>query len=91
MVKTFHVLYMQVPGSIIVSAHSESHSFDASQINMSHVISSFNFGKKVTPKTMSDLKRLRQYIESHDKLAGKSYINVEDRANVTVSSLMQHL
>ncbi|PWA82741.1 Endoplasmic reticulum vesicle transporter, C-terminal [Artemisia annua] len=79
----------KVPGSIIVSAHSESHSFDASQINMSHVISSFNFGKKVIPKTMNDLKRLRHYIESHDKLAGKSYMNVEDRANVTIEHYLQ--
>nr|GEU93211.1 protein disulfide isomerase-like 5-4 [Tanacetum cinerariifolium] len=79
----------KVPGSIIVSPRSESHSFDASQINMSHVISSFNFGKKVTPKTMSDLKRLRHYIESHDKLAGKSYINVEDHADVTIEHYLQ--
>ncbi|GJY98683.1 disulfide isomerase-like protein 5-4 [Tanacetum coccineum] len=79
----------KVPGSIVVSPRSESHSFDASQINMSHVISSFNFGKKVTPKTMSDLKRLRHYIESHDKLAGKSYINVEDRTNVTIEHYLQ--
>ncbi|XP_076905495.1 protein disulfide isomerase-like 5-4 [Bidens hawaiensis] len=79
----------KVPGDIIVSARSESHSFDASRINMSHVINSFNFGKKVTPRMMSDLKRLRPYIESHDKLASKAYINFENRANVTIEHYLQ--
>ncbi|KAI3686234.1 hypothetical protein L1987_79908 [Smallanthus sonchifolius] len=79
----------KVPGSIIVSARSESHSFDASRINMSHVINSFNFGKKVTPRLMSDIKRLKPYIESHDKLAGKAYINLEERANVTIEHYLQ--
>ncbi|KAL7598844.1 hypothetical protein Lser_V15G21017 [Lactuca serriola] len=79
----------KVPGNIIISARSESHSFDASQMNMSHVISSFTFGKKVTPKMMSDLKRLRPYIENHDKLAGNSYINTGDKANVTIEHYLQ--
>ncbi|KAK1407044.1 hypothetical protein QVD17_38654 [Tagetes erecta] len=79
----------KVPGTLIVSARSESHSFDASHINMSHVINSFNFGKKVTPRLMSDLKRLKPYIESHDKLAGRAYINIEDRANVTIEHYIQ--
>ncbi|KAM0010913.1 putative endoplasmic reticulum vesicle transporter [Helianthus debilis subsp. tardiflorus] len=80
---------MQVPGDIIVSARSESHSFDASRINISHVINSFNFGKKVTPRVISDLKRLRPYIESHDKLASKAYITLEDRVNVTIEHYLQ--
>ncbi|KAJ0762799.1 putative Thioredoxin domain-containing protein [Helianthus annuus] len=66
----------KVPDDIIVSARSESHSFDALRINMSHVINNFNFGKKVTPRVMSDLKRLRPYIKSHDKLASKAYITL---------------
>ncbi|KAJ0590837.1 putative RNA recognition motif domain, nucleotide-binding alpha-beta plait domain superfamily [Helianthus annuus] len=37
----------KVPDDIIVSARSESHSFDALRINMSHVINNFNFGKKI--------------------------------------------
>ncbi|KAL4566829.1 hypothetical protein LXL04_030954 [Taraxacum kok-saghyz] len=79
----------KVPGDIIISARSDSHSFDASLMNMSHVISSFTFGKKVTPKMMSDLKRLRPYIENHDKLAGNAYINTDDSANVTIEHYLQ--
>ncbi|MFS7940658.1 putative endoplasmic reticulum vesicle transporter [Helianthus anomalus] len=79
----------KVPGDIILLARSESHSFDASLINMSHVINSFNFGKKVTPRVISDLKRLRPYIESHDKLARKAYITLEDRVNVTIEHYLQ--
>ncbi|PHT84886.1 hypothetical protein T459_13329 [Capsicum annuum] len=35
----------QVPGNLIISARSEAHSFDASQMNMSHVTFSFSFGE----------------------------------------------
>ncbi|KAK9080652.1 hypothetical protein SSX86_000410 [Deinandra increscens subsp. villosa] len=79
----------KVSGNIIIATHSESHSFDYSHINMSHVINSFNFGNKMTPTMMSDLKRLRPYIKSHDKLAGKAYINFEDRENVTIEHHLQ--
>lgn len=81
-----HIL--QVPGNLIISARSASHSFDASQMNMSHVISHFSFGKKITPGVMSDLKRLMPYIGlSHDRLNGLSYISnpSDSDANVTVS------
>ncbi|PHU29691.1 Protein disulfide-isomerase 5-4 [Capsicum chinense] len=33
-----------VPGNLVISAHSTGYSFDASQMNMSHVISNFLFG-----------------------------------------------
>ncbi|KAF3617655.1 putative Early nodulin-like protein 9, partial [Capsicum annuum] len=48
----------KVPGNLIISARSASHSFDASQMNISHVISSFSFGKTITPKVMRDIKLL---------------------------------
>lgn len=79
---------MQVPGNLIVSARSASHSFDSSQMNMSHVISHFSFGKKITPRVMSDLKRLLPHLGgSHDRLNGLSYISnpSDSNANVTVS------
>ncbi|KVH99074.1 hypothetical protein Ccrd_022642 [Cynara cardunculus var. scolymus] len=80
----------KVPGNLVISARSESHSFDASLMNMSHIISNFTFGKKVTPRMMNDLRRLHHYTQTtHDKLSGKVYINVEDRANVTIEHYLQ--
>lgn len=71
-----------------MAARSGSHSFDASQMNMSHVISHFSFGMKISPKLMSDAKRLIPYIgQSHDKLNGRSFINHHEiGSHVTVSS-----
>ena len=79
----------QVPGNLVIAARSAAHSFDASRMNMSHVISSFSFGKKITPRAMSDIKRILPYIGvSHDKLNGKAYLtDPDDHANVTVSLL----
>ncbi|XP_071725815.1 protein disulfide isomerase-like 5-4 isoform X1 [Rutidosis leptorrhynchoides] len=81
----------KVPGNLVISAHSGAHSFDSSLMNMSHVISSFSFGKKITPRVMSDIKRILPYIGvSHDKLTGKSYLtDPDDRANVTVEHYLQ--
>lgn len=80
---------MQVPGNLVISAHSGIHSFDASQMNMSHFISHLSFGRMIAPKVMSDVKRLIPYLgRSHERLNGRSFINHRDiGANVTVSSL----
>lgn len=81
-------LFLQVPGNLIISASSGVHSFDASQMNMSHVISHLSFGRKISPRVLSDVKRLIPYIGgSHDRLNGRSFINHRDvGANVTVST-----
>jgi len=78
---------LQVPGNLIISARSDAHSFDASQMNMSHVVHHLSFGKKLSPKLMSDVQRLIPYVgNSHDRLDGLSFINSHDfGANVTVS------
>lgn len=78
---------MQVPGNLIISAHSGTHSFDASQMNMSHVISHFSFGKMISPRVISDVKRLVPYLGgSYDRLNGRTFINHREiGANVTVS------
>lgn len=86
-----YVRVKKVPGNLIISAHSGSHSFDASQMNMSHVISHFSFGKSITPKVMSDVKRLVPHIgRSYDRLNGRSFINHRDvDANVTIEHYLQ--
>lgn len=65
----------KVPGNLLVSARSGSHSFDASKMNMSHVIYHLSFGKKISPRVMSDVKRIIPYLgASHDKLDRKSVV-----------------
>jgi hypothetical protein len=78
---------LQVPGNLIISARSDAHSFDASQMNMSHVVHHLSFGKKLSPMVMNEVKRLIPYVgNSHDRLDGLSFINSHDfGANATVS------
>lgn len=78
---------LQVPGNLIISARSGAHSFDTSEMNMSHIISHLSFGRKLSPKVMSDVQRLIPYLGgSHDRLNGRSFINHREvGANVTVS------
>ena len=77
----------QVPGNLIISAHSGAHSFDSSKMNMSHVVSHLSFGRMFSPRLLTDMRRLLPYIgQSHDKLNEKAFINQHEfGANVTVS------
>ncbi|KHG23746.1 Protein disulfide-isomerase 5-3 -like protein [Gossypium arboreum] len=86
-----YVRVKKVPGNLIISARSGSHSFDASKMNMSHVISHLSFGKTVSPQVLNDVKRLIPYLgRSHDKLNGRSFINHRDLdANVTIEHYLQ--
>ncbi|KAG6536683.1 hypothetical protein ZIOFF_001743 [Zingiber officinale] len=82
----------KVPGNLVFSAHSGAHSFDPSQINVSHVVSQFSFGKKLSTRMMSEVKRLTPYLgASHDRLMGQSYITHHDHAhdNVTIEHYLQ--
>ncbi|KAL2986351.1 hypothetical protein AAZX31_12G201600 [Glycine max] len=86
-----YVRVKKVPGNLIISARSNAHSFDASQMNMSHVINHLSFGRKVSLRVMSDVKRLIPYVgSSHDRLNGRSFINTHDLgANVTIEHYLQ--
>ncbi|XP_071907513.1 protein disulfide isomerase-like 5-4 isoform X1 [Coffea arabica] len=82
----------KVPGNLVISARSPSHSFDFSQMNMSHVISHFSFGKKINPRERSDVKRLLPYLfRSYDRLSGLSYISnpSDSNENVTIEHYLQ--
>lgn len=81
----------KVPGNLVISARSGAHSFDASQMNMSHVISHLSFGKKISPRLLSDLKRMGPYLGgSHDKLNGRSYMSHRvSNENVTIEHYLQ--
>ncbi|KAK7257327.1 hypothetical protein RIF29_31213 [Crotalaria pallida] len=86
-----YVRVKKVPGNLIISARSDAHSFDASQMNMSHVVHHLFFGRKISAMTMNDVKRLLPYIgSSHDRLKGRSFINTRDfEGNVTIEHYIQ--
>ncbi|CAK8577186.1 unnamed protein product [Lathyrus sativus] len=86
-----YVRVKKVPGSLVVSARSDAHSFDASQMNMSHVVDHLTFGKKVMPRALSDVKHWIPYIgRNHDRLNGRSFINTRDlEGNVTIDHYIQ--
>ncbi|XP_058219998.1 protein disulfide isomerase-like 5-4 [Rhododendron vialii] len=82
----------KVPGNLVISARSGAHSFDASKMNMSHIISHLSFGKKITPEVMRDMQRVVPYLGgSHDKLNGRHYITntLDSNANVTIEHYLQ--
>lgn len=86
-----YVRVKKVPGNLIISARSDAHSFDASQMNMSHVIHHLSFGRRISPRVMKDVKRLIPLIGiSHDRLNGRTFINNRDLgANVTIEHYLQ--
>lgn len=86
-----HVRVKKVPGNLVISARSGSHSFDTSTMNMSHIISHLSFGRTIAPRVMSDVKRLIPYLgRSHDRLNGREFINHRDLgANVTIEHYLQ--
>ncbi|CAM8887830.1 unnamed protein product [Rhodiola kirilowii] len=81
----------KVPGNLIISAHSDSHSFDASLMNMSHVISHLSFGNMMNARMFTDMRRLAPYVgKSHDRLEGKAFITPHDaKENVTIEHYLQ--
>ncbi|GFS29184.1 PDI-like 5-3 [Actinidia rufa] len=82
----------KVPGNLVISARSGVHSFDASKMNMSHIISHLSFGRKISPSVMSDMKRVVPHLGgSHDKLNGRAYITHpgDANANVTIEHYLQ--
>ncbi|XP_057461600.1 protein disulfide isomerase-like 5-4 isoform X1 [Actinidia eriantha] len=82
----------KVPGNLVISARSGVHSFDASKMNMSHIISHLSFGRKISPAVMSDMKRVVPHLGgSHDKLNGRAYITHpgDANANVTIEHYLQ--
>ncbi|CAL5392955.1 unnamed protein product [Camellia sinensis] len=82
----------KVPGNLVISARSGSHSFDSSKMNMSHIISHLSFGKKISAAAMSDMKRMLPYLGvSHDKLDGQEYIIHPggSNADVTIEHYLQ--
>ncbi|XP_031501169.1 protein disulfide isomerase-like 5-4 [Nymphaea colorata] len=82
----------KVPGNLVISAHSGAHSFDASLMNMSHVVNHFSFGKRLSARMLHEVKRLTPYLGgSTDRLTGTAYITRQgdENANVTIEHYLQ--
>ncbi|XP_058072629.1 protein disulfide isomerase-like 5-4 [Magnolia sinica] len=82
----------KVPGNLIISADSGEHSFDASLINVSHVISHLSFGRKLSPRMLYEVRRLTPYLgENVDRLTGRSYMihHGDTNDNVTIEHYLQ--
>ncbi|CAN0899934.1 Protein disulfide-isomerase 5-4 [Linum grandiflorum] len=86
-----YVRVKKVPGNLIISARSGSHSFDPSQMNMSHVVSHLSFGMRFSARALDEAKRLMPYIGvSHDRLNGRTFINQRDLGTyVTIEHYLQ--
>jgi hypothetical protein len=52
------VLVKKVPGALYVSAQSESHSFVAGAMNMSHAVGELYLGHRLAPRKQAELARL---------------------------------
>ncbi|KAL0788256.1 hypothetical protein Bca101_004502 [Brassica carinata] len=86
-----YVRVKKVPGNLVISAHSGAHSFDSSQMNMSHVVTHLSFGRMIDPRLLTDMKRSLPYLgQSHDRLDEKAFINQHEfGANVTIEHYLQ--
>ncbi|KAI8473082.1 MAG: protein disulfide isomerase [Monoraphidium minutum] len=62
------VLVKKVPGTLHFGARAEGHSFDHAWMNMTHVVHSFYFGSKPSPRKLWELKRLHPGGLSNDWL-----------------------
>ncbi|KAF6159445.1 hypothetical protein GIB67_032216 [Kingdonia uniflora] len=85
------VCVKKVLGYLVSSAHLESHSFDPSQMNISHVISHLSFDKKISLRLLAEVKRITPYLGgSIDRLNGRQYIKRHgEQTNVTIEHYLQ--
>jgi hypothetical protein len=72
------VLVKKVPGTLHFAARSESHTFDHSWMNMSHVIHAFTFGSRPSVRKYQMLQKLHPAgleTEWADKLHGQTHMS----------------
>lgn len=84
------VLVKKVPGSLFVTAHSPSHSFEHEMMNMTHHVKSFFIGGSLSAQRIHELRRLLPAPlppNWMDKLAGQDYTS--DTVNTTHEHYLQ--
>lgn len=77
--------HSQVPGNLMVSAHSASHSFDAATMNLTHHVGLLSFGRQLTARMTREVQRLAPHLRqpNEDRLTGEIFLS--EKPNVTVS------
>ena len=84
-------LVKKVPGTLHFGARSEGHSFDHTWMNLTHVVHSFYFGSRPTPKKYYSLQKLhpaglspdwsdklhdQQFVSEHTQSTHEHYLQV---------------
>ncbi|KAH8971895.1 hypothetical protein BDL97_02G166700 [Sphagnum fallax] len=78
----------KVPGELMISAHSGSHSFDAAKMNMTHRVGLFSFGNKHSRRSMKGVNHLFPELDSDvDRLTGEFFVS--DHENITHDHYLQ--
>ncbi|KAH7285273.1 hypothetical protein KP509_33G019900 [Ceratopteris richardii] len=78
----------KVPGNLMISAHSGSHSFDVSTMNMTHYVSDFSFGRRLPLNKLKEVMRLTpQLVSQGDHLPVKVYVS--EHENITHEHYLQ--
>lgn len=76
-------LVWQVPGELMISAHSGSHSFDATSMNMTHYVGFFSFGRKTSWRSVHWVNEMLPALDSNiDRLTGQVFPS--EYENITV-------
>jgi len=74
----------QVPGELMISAHSGAHSFDAANMNMTHYVGFFSFGRKLSWRSVHWVNELLPELDTNvDRLTGNIFTS--EHENITVS------
>eukprot|EP00850_Spirogloea_muscicola_P010995 SM000066S20470 [mRNA] locus=s66:561351:566363:+ [translate_table: standard] len=82
------VLVKKVPGNLMVSASSGSHSFDPASMNMSHAVDHLSFGRKLARWRQDELRRLTPHLpQLPDRLTGNLFVSHHD--NLTHDHYLQ--
>ncbi|XP_073394971.1 protein disulfide isomerase-like 5-4 [Physcomitrium patens] len=64
----------KVPGELMISAHSGSHSFDATSMNMTHYVGFFSFGRKTSWRSVHWVNEMLPALDSNiDRLTGQVF------------------
>ncbi|KAJ7570765.1 hypothetical protein O6H91_01G134200 [Diphasiastrum complanatum] len=78
----------KVPGTLLIGARSSSHSFDASVMNMTHSITLFTFGRKLSSKMMKEFRRLSPYLDSTQEHL-REHVYTSEHENITHEHYLQ--
>lgn len=78
----------KIPGNLMISAHSGAHSFDASLMNLTHYVTDFSFGRKLSWRMAKEVMRLTPQLDvGGDQLPGRVYIS--EHENITHEHYLQ--